>query len=102
MKGREYWLTLVDKWSKRYSIYPSTKAAKFYQDNQDAYFTLLKKNWLREAKMGVTKSSKLTRSDFKSKYGDLIVLLNRIMGTPQGMQFKSRMYYFIDEIVNGK
>ena len=45
--------------------------------------------------------SRLTRSDFKSEYGDLIVL-NRVMGTQQGMQFESWMYYFIYEIVNEK
>ena len=78
------------------------QTAKYYQDNQDAYFTLLKQNWVHEGKKGVTKASRLTRSDFKSEYGDLIVRLNRIMGTPQGMQFESWMYYFIDEIVNRK
>ena len=78
------------------------QAAKFYQDNQDAYFTLLKQNWLHKGKKGVTKSSKLTWSYFKLEYGDLIVLLNWIMGVSQGMQFKSWMYYFIDEIENGK
>ena len=65
------------------------QAAKHYQDNQDAYFTLLKHNWVHEGKKGVTKASRLTRSNFKLEYGDLIVLLNCVMGTPQGMQFKS-------------
>ena len=78
------------------------QAAKFYRDNQDAYFTLLKQNWVHEGKKGVTKSSRLTRPDFKSKYSNLIVLLNRVMGVPQGMQFETWMSYFIDEIVNGK
>ena len=40
-------------------------------------------------------------SDFKSEYGDLIVLLSRIMGLAQGMQFGNWMY-FIDEIEKGK
>ena len=78
------------------------QAAKFFWDNRDVYFTLLKHNWLHECKKGVIKSSKFTRLDFKSEYGDFIVLLNRVMGVPQGMQFESWMYYFIDEIVNGK
>lgn len=71
------------------------QAAKFFQENHDAYFTLLKKNWLQDGKKGVTKSSRLTSSDFKSEYGDLIVLLNRIMGSAQGMQFENWVYYFI-------
>ena len=56
------------------------QTTKFFQDNQDAYFIHLKQNWFHEGKKGVTKSSKLTKSDFKSEYGDLIVLLSRIMG----------------------
>ena len=36
------------------------QATKFYQDNQDAYFTLLKQNWVHEGKKGVTKASRLT------------------------------------------
>ena len=36
------------------------QAAKFYQDNQDAYFTLLKQNWVHEGRKGVTKVSRLT------------------------------------------
>ena len=45
--------------------------------------------------------SKLTWLDFKLEYGDLVVLLNQIMGVAQGMQFENSMYYFIDEIENG-
>ena len=30
------------------------------------------------------------------------MLLNRVMGVSQGMKFENWMYYFIDEIVNGK
>ena len=56
------------------------QAAKLFQGNQDAYFTLLRQNWLHDGKKGVTKSSKFTRLDFKLKYGDLVVLLNQIMG----------------------
>ena len=40
----------------------------------------LKEGKSPEGKKGATKSSKLTQSNFKSKYGDLFVLLNRIMG----------------------
>ena len=75
------------------------QAAKFYQDNQDAYFTLRKQNWVHEGKKGVTRASRLTWSDFKSEYSNLIVLLNRVIGVPQGMQFESWMSYFIDENV---
>ncbi len=64
------------------------QAAKSFQDNQEAYFTHLKQNWLHEGKKGVTKSSKLTVVDFKSEYGDLIVFLNRIMGLAQSMQLE--------------
>ena len=78
------------------------QTTKFFHDNQEAYFIHLKQNWLHKGKKGVTKSSKLTKSDFKSEYGDLIVLLSRIMGMAQGMQFKNWMYYCIDEIENGR
>ena len=78
------------------------RAAKLFQDNQEAYFIHLKQNWLHEGKKGVTRSSRLTVSNSKSKYGDLIVLLSRFMGLAQGMQFENWMYYFIDEIENGK
>ena len=78
------------------------QAAKSFQDNQEAYSTHLKKDWLHEGKKGVTKSSRLTVADFKSEYGDLIVLLSRIMGLAQGMQFENWMYFFIDEIQKGK
>ena len=67
-----------------------------------AYFIHLKKNWLHEGKKEVTRSSRLTMLDFKSEFGDLIVLLSQIMGIAQGMQFENWMYYFIDEIENGK
>ena len=78
------------------------QVAKFFLENRDAYFSLVRQNWLHDGKKGVTMSSKLTRSDFKSEYSDLVVLLNRIMGVAQGMQFENWMYYFIDEIENGK
>lgn len=78
------------------------QAARFFQDSQDAYLALLKQNRLHEGKKGVTKSSRITKSDFKSEYGDLIVLLNRVMGSAQGMQFETWMYYFIEGIENGK
>ena len=78
------------------------QAARLFRGNQDAYFTLLKQNWLLEGKKGVTKLSKLTRSDFKSEYGDLILLLGRIMGMAQGMKFENQMYYFTDDIENRK
>jgi hypothetical protein len=39
---------------------------------------------------------------FYGRYGDLIVLLSRIMGIAQGMQFENWMYYFIEGIENGK
>ena len=64
------------------------QTTKFFQDNQDAYFTP-KKNWLHESKKEVTKSLKLTKSNFKSEYSDLIVLLSRIMDMAQGMQFEN-------------
>ena len=41
-------------------------------------------------------------ADFKPEYGDLVVLLSRIMGLAQGMQFENWMYFFIDEIEKGK
>ena len=56
------------------------QVAKLFQDNQEAYFIHLKQNWLHEGKKGVTRSSKLTKSDFKPKYNDLIVLLSWVMG----------------------
>ena len=78
------------------------QTTKFFQNNREAYFIHLKQNWLHECKKGVTKSSKLTRLDFNSEYGNLIVLLSRIMGIAQGIQFENWMYYFIDKIENGK
>ena len=58
------------------------QAAKFYQDNQDAYFTLLKHNWVHKGKKSVTKASRLTLLDFKLEYDNLIVLPNSVMGVP--------------------
>lgn len=45
-------------------------------------------------------SKKLLRTDFKEEYGDFILLLNRVAGSPQGMPFEAWMYYFIDEITS--
>ena len=78
------------------------QATKSFQDNQEAYFTHLKKNWIHEGKKGVSRSSRFTMADFKPEYGDLVVLLSRIMGLAQGMQFENWMYFFIDEIEKGK
>lgn len=44
---------------------------------------------------------KLLHPDFKDDYGDIILLLNRVMGNPQGTPFETQMYYFIDEITIG-
>ena len=78
------------------------QATQFYNDNQDDYFALLKKKWLREGRKGVSRITRLYQHDFKPEYGDLIILLNRVMGQPEGLQFGTWMYYFIDEIENGK
>lgn len=78
------------------------QAAKSFQDNQEAFFIHLKQNRLHEGKKGVTRSSRLTISNFKSQDGDLIVLLRQIMGLAQGMQFKNWMDYFVSEIESGE
>ncbi len=74
---------------KSMTVIMMDQMAKLFQDNQETYFIHLKKNWLHEGNKGVTKSSKLTRSDFKPEYDNLIMLLSRIMGFAQGMQFKN-------------
>ena len=78
------------------------QATKSFQDNQEAYFTHLKQNWIHEGKRGVNRSSRFTMADFKLEDGDLVVLLSRIMGLAQGTQFENWMYFFIDEIEKGK
>ena len=77
------------------------QVAKLFQDKQEAYFIHLNQDWLHGGKKEVTRSSRLTMSYFKSEYGNLIVLLSRIMGLAQGMQFENWMYFFIDEIEKG-
>lgn len=41
------------------------------------------------------------RAYFKEDNGDMIVLMNRVMGSPQGPPFEPWMYYFINEIITG-
>ena len=54
--------------------------AKLFYDNQEAYFIHLNQDWLDKGKKRVTRSSMLIMSNFKSKYGDLIMLLSWVMG----------------------
>jgi hypothetical protein len=44
---------------------------------------------------------KLLRTDFKEENCDIILLLNRVAGSPQGAPFEAWMYYFINEITFG-
>ena len=88
--------------SKGMTVVMVDQAAKSFQGNQEAYFSHLKRNWIHKERKGVNKSTRLTVADFKPEYGDLIVLLSRIMGLAQAMQFENWMYFFIDEIEKGK
>lgn len=67
------------------------------------YEAIVNHSWLDKPRKGASKLQRksLVRAYFKEDIGDMIVLLNRIMGNPQGAPFEPWMYYFINEIMNG-
>lgn len=76
---------------------------RMYRDHLEEYDTIVNHSWLDKPRKGASKLQRksLVRAYFKEDIGDMIVLLNRIMGNPQGASFKPWMYYFINEIMNG-
>lgn len=60
---------------------------------------VINKQWLQKPRAHYTKMPKrLFRTNFKEEYGDLILLLNRVAGSPQASPFEPCMFYFIDEV----
>lgn len=77
-------------------------ALKLYQSQQDLCASNINKNWLLKPKPTTGKMpKKLIRTHFKEEYGDIVLLLNRIIGHSHGAPFENWMYYFIDEIITG-
>lgn len=44
----------------------------------------------------------LYMSDFKDEYGDMVSLLIKIINLEKATQFEDWMFYFIEEVSNGK
>lgn len=42
----------------------------------------------------------LTNMDFKQEYGDIVLMMSRVMGCPQAYIFESWMFYFIEEVMD--
>lgn len=40
-------------------------------------------------------------TDFKDEYSDMVLMLNRIMGSPQGAMFETWMFYYVEEVSLG-
>lgn len=79
------------------------EADRMYQDHLEEYDAIVNHSWLDKPRKGASKLQRksLVRAYFKEDIVDMIVLLNRIMGNPQGASFEPWMYYLINEIMNG-
>lgn len=78
------------------------EATRLYQENIEEYEVNMNHSWLEKPRKDASMLPKdLVRAYFKEDIGDPIVLLNRVMGSPQGTPFDPWMYYFINEITTG-
>lgn len=70
-------------------IYTSKQGAQVvYDDDLDRCLGLINKHWVLKTRPGLSKvPSRLHIIDFKEEFGDLITLLNRVIGSPQSYQF---------------
>lgn len=66
------------------------EADSLYQDHLEEYDAIVNHSWLDKLRKGTSKLQRksLVRAYFKEDIGDMIVLLNRIMGNPQGAPFE--------------
>lgn len=74
---------------------------RIFEERSEQCTTNFNKLWLLKPRPIKKMPKTLPQTDFKEDYGDIILLLNRIMGIPQGELFQTWMYFFIDEIVFG-
>lgn len=83
------------------TTYKTKEQAKRVYDSQSELCAVnVNKSWLDKKRPQGKIPKHLPRPYFKEEYGDIILLLNRIMGSPEGAPFQTWMYYFIDEIKN--
>lgn len=59
-------------------------------------------DWMSGPKRRQSKlPKKLMYTDFKDEYSDMVFMLNRITGSPQGVVFETWMFYYVEEISLG-
>lgn len=76
------------------------QAQRVYDSQSKLCATNVNKSWLEKKRPQGKVPKYLLRPFFKEKYGDIILLLNRVMGSPKGQLFETWMYYFMDEITS--
>lgn len=73
-----------------------------YTKKMDACKNVVNKEWMIEPRLHHSKAPKtLMCTDFKEEYSDLVFLLNRVMGMPQGAIYDGWMFYFIQDCLRG-
>lgn len=84
-------------------VYKSKEGAQaIFEDDSDKCLGIINKYWLLKGRLGIFKiPKKLHRIDFKEEFGDLITLLNRVMGTSQASQFENWMFNFMEAVSTG-
>ena len=78
-----------------------TEAMKGYENKSNDYISLVNKEWLARPIRTCSQLPKLTKIDFSKDEGDLILMLKRVIGSPQEALFKSWMCYYIEMIHSG-
>lgn len=77
------------------------QAQRVYDSQSELCATNVNKFWLEKKRPQGKIPKYLLCPYFKEEYGDIIRLLNRVMGSPNGQLFETWMHYFIDEITSG-
>lgn len=78
------------------------ETTRLYEEQLEPCGTIINKLWLDKLMPTYKKMlKKILHTYFKEDYGDIILLLNRVMDNPRGVTIETWMYYFIDEITIG-
>lgn len=74
----------------------------FFEKASERCMNHITSNWMNGPKKLQSKiPKKFLYSDFKEEYGDMVFLLNRIMGCPQGTIFEVWMFCYVEEVSLG-
>lgn len=78
-------------------------ALGLYESKPEMHDDILSKDSIKEPRSSHKRLPKKTllKSDFKDGFAELVMMLNRVMGSPQAASYEPWMWYYIEEFAKG-